>query len=249
MAGEPEGVPRRKDAERNRRRLLAAAREVFRDRGVAATLNDVAHHAGLGVGTVYRHFANKEELIDALFEDMVETVDGYLREAAEEPDAWLGLTRALQQTCEVQAFDRGLREVMLGTGRGPERQRQMRERVGPTVDVLVARAQEQGTLRADIVPPDFAVLQLMVGAVSDHLGQPGLWRRYLAVIIDGLRAQPGEPSPLPGLLASDDQLQNALTDSSVRSARGADREADRGGRGRTEATEDRRRAVRRAADP
>ena len=125
---------------------------MFRDRGVAATLNDVAHHAGLGVGTVYRHFANKEELIDALFEDMVETVDRYVREAAEEPDAWLGLTRALQQVCEVQAFDRGLREVMLGTGRGPERQQQMRERVAPTVDVLVARAQEQGTLRADVVP-------------------------------------------------------------------------------------------------
>ena len=149
MAGQPEGAPRRKDAERNRRRLLAAAREVFRDRGVAATLNDVAHHAGLGVGTVYRHFANKEVLIDALFEDMVETVDQYVREAAAEPDAWLGLTRALQQVCEVQAFDRGLREVLLGTGRGPERQQQMRERVGPTVDVLVARAQEQGTLRAE----------------------------------------------------------------------------------------------------
>jgi AcrR family transcriptional regulator len=246
MAGQPErGVPRRKDAERNRRRLLAAAREVFRDRGVAATLNDVAHHAGLGVGTVYRHFANKEELIDALFEDMVETVDGYLREAAEQPDAWLGLTRALQQTCEVQSFDRGLREVMLGTGRGPERQRQMRERVGPTVDILVARAQEQGTLRADVVPPDFPILQLMVGAVSDHLGQTGLWRRYLTIIIDGLRAQPGEPSPLPDVFASDDQLQNALTESSTRSAR----EAVRGGRDPTEAAESRRRAERRAAGP
>jgi hypothetical protein len=109
--------------------------------------------------------------------------------------------------------------VMLGTGRGPERQQQMRERVGPTVDVLVARAQEQGTLRADIVPPDFAIVQLMVGAVSDHLGQPGLWRRYLAIIIDGLRAQPGEPSPLPDLPVSDDELQQAIVDSSAQSAR------------------------------
>jgi AcrR family transcriptional regulator len=246
MAGQPRGgAPRRKDAERNRRRLLAAAREVFRDRGVAATLNDVAHHAGLGVGTAYRHFANKEELIDALFEDMVETIDQYVRAAAEEPDAWLGLTRALQQVCEVQAFDRGLREVMLGTGRGPERQRQMRDRVAPTVDELVARAQEQGTLRTDIVPADFPVLQLMVGAVSDHLGQPGLWRRYLTVIIDGLRAQPGEPSPLPDLPASDDELQDAIVDSSVRSAG----QADRDGRDRPEAKESRRRAGPRAADP
>ena len=219
MTGRPAGGRRRKDAERNRRRLLAAAREVFRDRGVAATLNDVAHHAGLGVGTVYRHFANKEELIDALFDDMVETVDGYVREAAEEPDAWLGLIRALENVCEVQAFDRGLREVMLGTGRGPERQHQMRERVGPVVDVIVARAQEQGTLRTDVVPADFPVLQLMVGTVTDHLGQPELWRRYLTIIVDGLRARPGQASPLPGLPVSDDALQQAIVDSSVQSAR------------------------------
>ena len=218
-ADETAGAPRRKDAERNRRRLLVAAREVFRDRGVAATLNDVAHHAGLGVGTVYRHFANKEELIDALFDDMVTTVDGYVREAADEPDAWLGLTRALQRVCEVQAFDRGLREVMLGTGRGPERQRQMRDRVAPTVDAVVARAQEQGTLRADVVPADFPILQLMVGAVTDHIGQPGLWRRYLAIVIDGLRARPGEPSPLPDLPVSEDAMQEAIIDSSARSAR------------------------------
>jgi hypothetical protein len=101
--------------------------------------------------------------------------------------------------------------------------------VGPTVDVLVARAQEQGALRADVVPPDFAIVQLMVGAVSDHLGQTGLWRRYLAIIIDGLRARPGDPSPLPGMPGPDDELQNALTDSSTRSAR----EAVRGGRDRT----------------
>jgi AcrR family transcriptional regulator len=209
-------VPRRKDAERNRRRILAAARETFRDRGVAATLNDVAHHAELGVGTVYRHFANKEELIDALFDDMVETIDGYLLEATEQPDAWLGLTTALEKTCEVQAFDRGLREVMLGTGRGPERQRQMRERVEPRVYLLVARAQEQGTLRGDIVPADFPILQLMVGAVSDHTGQPELWRRYLVIMIDGLRA--GGASPLPALPVSDDTLQKAIIDSSAQSA-------------------------------
>ena len=74
MSAERAVRPRlRKDAELNRLRILAAAREVFRDRGVAATLNDVAHHAGVGVGTVYRRFSDKEELIDALFADMVNT--------------------------------------------------------------------------------------------------------------------------------------------------------------------------------
>jgi AcrR family transcriptional regulator len=221
MAVEPTDPPRRrKDAERNRRRILAGAREVFRERGVAATLNDVAHHTGVGVGTVYRHFSDKEELVDALFEDMVETVDGHVRAALDEPDAWLGLARSLEKVCEVQAFDRGLREVMLGTGRGPERQQQMRDRVGPTVDVIVARAQEQGTLRADAVPLDFPIVQLMLGAVSDHTGQPELWRRYLVLLLDGLRARP-ENTSMPELRASDDALQQALTASSARSARGA----------------------------
>lgn len=221
MAVEPTDPPRRrKDAERNRRRILAGAREVFRERGVAATLNDVAHHTGVGVGTVYRHFSDKEQLVDALFEDMVETVDGYVRAALDEPDAWLGLARSLENVCEVQAFDRGLREVMLGTGRGPERQRQMRDRVGPTVDVIVARAQEQGTLRLDAVPLDFPIVQLMLGAVSDHTGQPELWRRYLVLLLDGLRARP-ENTRMPDLRASDETLQEALTASSTRSVRGA----------------------------
>ena len=220
MAVEPADQPkRRKDAERNRRRILTAAREVFRDRGVGATLNDIAHYTEVGVGTVYRHFSDKEELIDALFEDMVETIDGYVREALDEPDAWLGLTRCLLKTCEVQAFDRGLREVMLGTGRGPQRQQQMRDRVGPTVDVIVARAQEQGKLRADVVPADFPILQLMVGSVTDHTGQPELWRRYLVLLLDGLRAQPGPPTPLPEAHVSDDELQDAILSSSARSAR------------------------------
>jgi AcrR family transcriptional regulator len=218
MPMEPTDPPRRrKDAERNRRRIIAGAREVFRDRGVGATLNDVAHYTGVGVGTVYRHFSDKEQLIDALFEDMVETVDGYLREALEEPDAWVGFTRSLERVCEVQAFDRGLREVMLGTGRGPERQLQMRDRVAPMVDEVVARAQRQGTLRTDMTPPDFALLQLMLGAVTDHTGQPDLWRRYLALLFDGLRARP-ENTALPGLAATDEMLQAALTNSSRRDA-------------------------------
>lgn len=206
--------PLRKDAERNRRRILAAAREVFRDRGVGATLNDVAHHAGVGVGTVYRRFADKEELIDALFDDMVERVDRAVHEALTEPDAWVGLTTALEKVCEDQAFDRGLREVMLGTGRGPQRQRQVRAKVDTAVDILMARAQEQGMLRPDVIPGDFAVLQLMVGAVTDHTGQPDLWRRYLWIMIDGLRARP-DTSTLTADDSSDRAIAEMIIDSST----------------------------------
>lgn len=209
--------PLRRDAELNRERILAAAREVFRDRGVAATLNDIARHAGVGVGTVYRRFADKEELIDALFDDMVERVDRSLHEALTEPDAWTGLTTALEKVCEDQAFDRGVREVMLGTGRGPQRQRQVRDRVDTAVDILIARAQAQGMLRQDVVPADFPILQLMVGAVSDHTGAPELWRRYLRIMIDGLRARP-DTSALTGD-ASHDAVESVMITSSTHAAR------------------------------
>ena len=220
MPAERAARPRlRKDAELNRLRILAAAREVFRERGVAATLNDVAHHAGLGVGTVYRRFSDKEELVDALFADMVNTVESYTREALEHEDAWTGLVTALERVCEIQALDRGLREVMLGTGRGPQRQARMQARVAPLVDQLVEKAQRQGTLRADLQPWDLPILQLMIAAVTDHIGQPDLWRRYLALVVDGMRARPdGESTPLPAVPALEDRMSQALVDSSVRQA-------------------------------
>src|SRR5882757_1120917 len=168
---EPGRPPLRRDAELNRRRLLAAAREVFRDRGLTATLDDVARHAGLGVGTAYRHFANKDELVDAVFEDMIDQVEASAREAAADPDPWHGLASSLEKVCELQADDRGLREVMLGTGKAAQRQTLVDRRVKPLVDPLIARAKEQGTLRADAEPLDLPMIQLMVAAVTDRTGE------------------------------------------------------------------------------
>jgi AcrR family transcriptional regulator len=208
----------RRDAELNRRRILAAAHEVFRERGMAATLNDVAAHAGVGVGTVYRRFANKEELVDALFDDMVDTVASLAQEAVADPDAWHGLTASLEKVCEIQAFDRGLREVMLGTGRGPQRQAQVRAKVAPAVDLLIARAKEQGMLRADIEGVDIPMVQLMVAAVTDHTGRPDLWRRYLRLLLDGMRSHPGT-TRLPGIMVEEGDLLGAIGDASARQAR------------------------------
>jgi AcrR family transcriptional regulator len=196
----------RRDAELNRRRLIAAAHEVFRERGLSATLDDVARHAGVGVGTAYRRFANKEELVDALFDDMIDRVAELTREAAADPDAWRGLATSLEKVCELQAFDRGLREVMLGTGRGPQRQALVARRVKPAVDALVARAKEQGTLRPDAEPWDLPMIQLMVAAVTDQTGHPELWRRYLRLILDGLRTQPGTDNLLPAVSFGPERL-------------------------------------------
>ncbi|MFI6402400.1 TetR/AcrR family transcriptional regulator [Streptomyces sp. NPDC050548] len=194
---EPGRVALRRDAELNRRRLMAAAREVFRDRGMAATLDDVARHAGLGVGTAYRHFANKEELVDAVFEDMIDRVEACAREAVADPDPWHGLAASLEKVCELQAQDRGLREVMLGTGKAAQRRALVDRRIKPLVDPLIDRAKEQGALRPDVEPLDLPMIQLMVGAVTDQTGEPDLWRRYLRMLLDGMRTRPDGTGPLP----------------------------------------------------
>ncbi|MFF6987507.1 TetR family transcriptional regulator [Streptomyces sp. NPDC010273] len=194
---EPGRPPLRRDAELNRRRLLAAARAVFRDRGLAATLDDVARHAGLGVGTAYRHFANKEELVDAVFDAMIDQVEASAREAATDPDPWHGLASSLEKVCELQAHDRGLREVMLGTGKAAQRHAVVDRRIKPLVDPLITRAKEQGALRPDMEHLDLPMIQLMVAAVTDQTGEPDLWRRYLRLLLDGLRTQPEGTQLLP----------------------------------------------------
>ena len=195
MATPPEQRPLRRDAELNRRRLIAAAHEVFRERGLGATLDDVARHAGVGVGTAYRRFANKDELVDALFDDMADQVESITLDGLADPDPWHGLVTSLERVCELQAFDRGLREVMLGPGQAARRQDAMRSRLAPSVDRLVARAQRHGVLRTDLIPVDLPIIQLMVAAVTERTGHPQLWRRYLHLLLDGLRAQGATPFP------------------------------------------------------
>src|SRR3954454_13168984 len=92
----------RRDAALNRERLLAAARELFAEQGLNVTLNDIAHHAGVGVGTAYRRFANKEAVIDALFEEELQKVAGVANEALTDPDAWSGLVTFLERSLHMQ---------------------------------------------------------------------------------------------------------------------------------------------------
>src|SRR6478736_9197807 len=102
----------RKDAALNRERLLAAAAELFAEHGLDVTLNDIAHHAGVGVGTAYRRFANKEEVIDALFEEGLQDIAVVANEALANPDGWDGLVTFLERSLNLQFGDRGLNQIM-----------------------------------------------------------------------------------------------------------------------------------------
>jgi AcrR family transcriptional regulator len=190
--------PLRKDAERNRQRILDAARELFAEQGVGVTLNDIAHHAGVGVGTVYRRFPDKAQLIEELFEQQVSALVELMEEAANDPDPWRGLTGFFRRNLELQARDRAFREIIVGTPESAQRLQQIRLRMFPLGAQLVQRAKDAGALRADFEPADIPMMFMMLTAVLDAAREvePELWRRYLEIFIQGLRADPGPPAAL-----------------------------------------------------
>jgi AcrR family transcriptional regulator len=204
--------PLRKDAERNRRRILDAAAELFAERGLGVTLNDIAHHADVGVGTVYRRFPDKELLIDALFEERVAEIEALAQQALADPDPWAGLAGFLERGLELQARDKGLKQLLMGTPEGCARVGGVRDRMLPIVTALVERARDAGVLRPDFEATDLPVIQWMVGAVVDHGRdvRPELWRRYLELVLRGMRTEPELAGPLSVGPLTAEELQEVL---------------------------------------
>lgn len=204
--------PLRRDAERNRRRILDAATEVFATRGLGVTMDDIADHAGVGVGTVYRRFANKDQLIDALFYERIDAMAQLGEEGLAHADAWEGLVFFMEQALDQQASDRGLKELLFGAGRGEERVAHARLRMAPVVFALVDRARDAGALRPDVEGTDIPILQLMLGTVVDFSRdvEPELWRRYLALLLDGLRAGAEHHPPPPLRALDEEQTERAM---------------------------------------
>src|SRR4051812_8781509 len=191
--------PLRRDAELNRERLLAAARELFATRGLEVTLNEIAHHAGVGVGTAYRRFANKEEVIDALFEERLQDVVSVAEEALSATDAWAGLVGFLERSLHMQFGDRGLTDIMNSPQLGRERVNQSRDRIAPLMTQLVARAKKQGAVRPDFNQSDLFFMQMALAAVIDRTRglAPDLYRRYLTMWLDGIRGPRSDFTSLP----------------------------------------------------
>jgi len=177
--------PLRADARRNRERILKAARAVFADKGVEAQIDDVAKRAKVGVGTVYRHFPTKEALRDALVRERFEEIARYALEALEREDAWAGFTELLWRAAERNAADRAFCEVTAAM----DCSRIVEETgLAASTDRLMERAKAQGRLRADATQMDIAIMMAGLGSVMRAHPAPDLWRRYLTVMLDGLRA-------------------------------------------------------------
>ena len=212
----PADRPLRKDAERNRRRIIEAAREVFATHGLAASLDDIADHAGVGVGTVYRRFPDKEALIDALFDDAVDKLVGTAHEALGMTDPWEGLVHVLISSQERQAADRGLRDILFAAHHDRRCTTRARERIIPLMTELVERAQAAGAVRTDITVHDIPLAQMAIGTITDATRDvaPDAWRRLMTIVLDGLRPAREAPTPMPAAPLDDAMLEATHTQSS-----------------------------------
>jgi AcrR family transcriptional regulator len=202
--------PLRRDAERNRLRILAAAGELFAERGLGVTLDDIARHAGVGVGTVYRRYPDKELLIDALFEERLKGLCEAAETALAVEDPWAGFVLFLERGGELQARDRGLKELIADHAHGGECVVRSRDRLRLLVTELFERAKRAGVVRADAEAFDTPLIFMMLGPLMDraHDVDPDLWRRYLGLVLDGLR--PAAATPLPRPAPTPDQLDRVL---------------------------------------
>jgi AcrR family transcriptional regulator len=199
--------PLRRDAERNRLRLVAAAQKLFASEGIDVTVEEITRAAGVGMGTLYRHFPTKDDLVDAALESALDTYVDLARQALGEPDGWIGLTAFLEQALALYAANRCLMEVIQTTEHGSNRARATRRLIRPLVHQLVERAQVQGTLRRDVTAEDVPVVFWATSRIIETTESiaPGHWRRHLQLLLDGLRPAAATPLPRPPL----DQTQLA----------------------------------------
>lgn len=192
----PEAPPeraRRADALRNQRRVIAAARACMARDGLDAQMEDIARRAGVGVGTVYRHFRNKEELVEALALDRFERLEELAHEALADDDPWRSFEDFMRASARIQSEDRALSEVLT---QRPDTMRRAAESVGilDLVGRLLGRAQAAGVVRPDAEPRDIPMIMCaLAGTFRNPMSDPD---RYIGIALDGLRSGGGQRTEL-----------------------------------------------------
>jgi AcrR family transcriptional regulator len=198
-AGSRPGRPLRADAERNRQRLIAAAREVFAQRGLHVPMEDIARHAGVGVATLYRRFPTRADLIMGAFEAKMCAYADAVAQALTEPDPWTGFCGYLERLCAMQAEDRGFANVLTMTFPAGKQFDDERKRAHRMFGELVRRAQDEGRLRDDFAGEDLAMMLManagVIAGTAD--AAPGTWRRFAAYMIQAFSAANAAPLPPP----------------------------------------------------
>jgi AcrR family transcriptional regulator len=189
----------RADARRNRGAVLAAARERLGACGLECQMEDIARTAGVGVGTVYRHFPTKADLVTALVQDRFQRLAERARKALAEEDPWEAFCDLMRYSAELQIRDRALSQFLSSTPELGQHEAVASGLVDLTAE-LIANAQQAGGMRKDAVVEDVPTLICGLGAVMAGAAgnMPELnWERYVEIMLDGLRAPGSNKLPPP----------------------------------------------------
>jgi AcrR family transcriptional regulator len=189
----------RADALRNREAVLAAARQVFAEAGLDAPLEEIARRAGVGIGTLYRRFPSRLDLVDAILTSAVQAHVRVAEEALAAADPWEGFVHFLTEAGRLQATDRGLNDMMSMRLPRAAQAEAAKRRFFAAQTEIITRAQRSGQLRADVTSEDLALLAWATTRIVEatHDVAPDAWRRHLALLLDGFRADRARPLPVP----------------------------------------------------
>jgi AcrR family transcriptional regulator len=192
----------RADAQRNRRQLLEAAAVAFAEGGIDVPADEIARRAGVAKGTLFRHFPTKEDLIAAVLRDRIGQVHAVAAEInATRPPGIAAVAELMQRAAAIIAADRSFFDAAMRAG--VDRPGLAAEKLAfeQELDELLARGQACGEVRRDVVGVDIAMLVMAATntCAPTHGLCPELWRRYLALMIDGLRPGAASRLPIPAL--------------------------------------------------
>jgi AcrR family transcriptional regulator len=203
-------IPRRRDAKERRDRLIAAAQREFAARGVDASLERIARDAGVAIGTLYRHFPTRLDLLMAAFEPRLqEFLDG-AKNALEMNDPWEGFLYYLENLFRLQAGDRGFNDFLSRRFPGSADTERIHDQMCRQIEAILTRAQEAGQVRPDITQADIVNLIWSNGRMIDATSTtaPNAWRRHLYLMLDAYRAERAHPIPEPPM--TEQQLYDAM---------------------------------------
>lgn len=200
----------RADAERNRIAILTAARDVFAERGIEASLEEIAARAGVGIATLYRRFPAREQLVAAALEDKIAAYALAAEQALADPDPLAGFTGYVLRICELQADDRGMADLLSMLLPADEHVEHVRAAANATVVKLIERAKAAGVLRQDFVGEDLLLLLIASAGIMHVTSQdaPDAWRRLVALALDSFQRDDAPPLPAP---PSADQMSRAMS--------------------------------------
>ncbi|HUO38756.1 MAG TPA: helix-turn-helix domain-containing protein [Mycobacterium sp.] len=189
--------PLRADAQLNRGRILAAAAELFAERGLGVPLEEIADRAGVGVATLYRRFPTRADLAAAAFERSISRYTDAVDRALANPRPWDGFCELIFELCKLQADDAGMRDLLTTAFPASSAIEERTQEAVVKVKRLIERAQDDGSLRRDVVVADVVVMLLANAGVLKATGKagPDAWRRFAALMIDGFTAEAQRPLP------------------------------------------------------